>query len=83
MLTMERQIGTVQRPKPVSFRGITAGITTNKTEAQEITNQTTSRTTTALLVMPATNLVGESASTQREHMCTHTGKVSRSGVRIH
>jgi len=31
-LPMERQIGTVQRPKLVSFRGITIGITTNKTE---------------------------------------------------
>jgi len=55
-LTMERQIGTLQRPKPVSFRGITIGITTIKTEGQEITDQTTSRTTMASLVMPATNL---------------------------
>jgi len=56
MLTMERQIGTVQMPKLVSFRGITTGITTNKTEAQETTDQTTSRTAMASPVMLATKL---------------------------
>jgi len=56
VLTMERQMGTIQRPKPVYFSGITTGIITNKSEAQEITDQTTSRKTMALTIMPATSL---------------------------
>jgi len=54
-LPMERQMGMVQTPKLVSFRRSTMGTTTNKAEAQEMTDQTTSRTTMASLVMPATN----------------------------
>ena len=48
-------MGMVQTPKLVSFRRSTMGTTTNKAEAQEMTDQTTSRTTMASLVMPATN----------------------------
>jgi len=55
-MTVERQMGTVQRPNAVSFRGTKMGMTTNKTEAQETTDQTTSRTALASLVVPATNL---------------------------
>jgi len=43
MLTVERQIGIVHRPKLVAFRGTTIGMTTNKTEAQQTTCPTTSR----------------------------------------
>ena len=48
--------GNSPETKTVSFRGMTMGTTTNKTEAQEITDQTISRTTMVSLVMPATNL---------------------------